>query len=80
MAQMTFIDFFSGIGGFRQGLELAGMHEERDLGCPTLHYFDVCLEGYLRFGFDAKVLEKALIDSVGRKKARLMLKEVRCYG
>jgi len=56
------------------------MHEERDLGCPTLHYFDVCLEGYLRFGFDAKVLEKALIDSVGRKKARLMLKEVRCYG
>ena len=23
--QLTFIDFFSGIGGFRRGLELAGM-------------------------------------------------------
>jgi len=25
MAQMTFLDFFSGIGGFRKGFELCGM-------------------------------------------------------
>lgn len=25
MNQLTFIDFFAGIGGFRRGLELAGM-------------------------------------------------------
>ncbi|MCD7750416.1 MAG: gamma-glutamylcyclotransferase [Lachnospiraceae bacterium] len=52
------------------------MHEERKLGCPTLHYFDVCLEGYGRFGFDHKLLFKALSDSVGKKLGRQMLREV----
>lgn len=52
------------------------MHEERQLGCPTLHYYDVCLEGYLRFGFDCRVLEKALTDSVGKRLGNRMLKEV----
>lgn len=39
------------------------MHEERTLGCPGRHYFEVCLEGYERFGFDKRILEKALEDS-----------------
>lgn len=45
------------------------MHEERPLGCPTRRYYDVCLEGYQRFGFETAVLEKALIDSVGEQEA-----------
>ena len=56
------------------------MHEERPLGMPTLHYYDICLEGYYRFGFNSKVLENALADSVGKKLARKMLKEVGYYG
>ena len=45
------------------------MHEGRPLGCPTRRYYDVCLEGYQRFGFETAVLEKALIDSVGEQEA-----------
>lgn len=52
------------------------MHEERSLGCPTYHYYDVCLEGYSRFGFEHRILEKALTDSVGVKFGKRMLKEV----
>lgn len=55
------------------------MHEERQRGCPTLHYYDVCLEGYQRFGFDSRVLEKALTDSVGKRLGNRMLKEVWGY-
>ena len=55
------------------------MHEERKLGCPTPHYYDVCLEGYRRFGFEEKVLEKALADSAGKRMANRILKEVRRY-
>lgn len=39
------------------------MHEDRPLGCPTCHYLDVCAEGYERFGFDKRLLRKALKDS-----------------
>lgn len=39
------------------------MHEDRPLGCPTYHYLDVCAEGYERFGFDKRLLRKALKDS-----------------
>lgn len=52
------------------------MHEERSLGCPTYHYYNVCLEGYSRFGFEHRILEKALTDSVGVKFGKRMLKEV----
>ena len=45
------------------------MHENRPLGCPNRRYYDVCLEGYQRFGFETAVLEKALIDSVGEQEA-----------
>lgn len=52
------------------------MHEERPLGCPTRHYYGVCFEGYCRFGFDTAVLEKALTDSVGKRIANQILREV----
>lgn len=51
------------------------MHEERPLGCPSFHYYNICLEGYCRFGFDRTVLEQALVDSVGKRYARQLLKE-----
>lgn len=39
------------------------MHEDRNLGMPTRRYVQTCIEGYQDFGFDIKILEKALIDS-----------------
>lgn len=35
------------------------MHEERNLGLPAMHYFDVLRQAYLKFGFDIKILEDA---------------------
>ena len=40
------------------------MHEERSLGCPTLRYYEVCLEGYIRFGFPRGILEQALKEKI----------------
>lgn len=39
------------------------MDECRSLGLPSAHYFGVLAEGYLRFGFDCKILCDALVDS-----------------
>ena len=39
------------------------MHEDRNLGMPTRRYVHTCIKGYQDFGFDIKILEKALIDS-----------------
>lgn len=55
------------------------MHEDRQLGCPTRHYYGICKEGYLRFGFDTGILEKALTDSVGKRMGKQMLREVGYY-
>ena len=55
------------------------MHEDRPLGCPTKHYYDICLEGYCRFGFKQTVLEQALYDSVGKRVEQHLLKEVGYY-
>ena len=52
------------------------MHEERKLGLPSLHYYEVCLDGYAHFGFDPGFLENALTDSVGKRYATKLLKEV----
>ena len=52
------------------------MHEERKLGMPSLHYYEVCLDGYAHFGFDPRFLENALTDSVGKRYASRLLKEV----
>ena len=51
------------------------MHEDRELGCPTGRYFDACLEGYQRFGFDPRCLGRALTDSVDRKTAKRFLEQ-----
>ena len=56
------------------------MHEDRPLGCPTFHYYDICLEGYCRFGFDRSILEQALMDSVGKQMGKKLMKEVGYYG
>ena len=39
------------------------MHDERKLGLPTLHYFEVLATAYEKFGFDMKILEDAYIFS-----------------
>lgn len=39
------------------------MHEERQLGLPSDSYVCTCLEGYRSFGFDAKILLKAVANS-----------------
>lgn len=39
------------------------MHEDRQLGSPSNHYLDICMEGYRRFGFDQNILLEALAYS-----------------
>lgn len=39
------------------------MHEDRELGCPSLAYIRTCKEGYRNFGFDQKYLETAYLRS-----------------
>lgn len=39
------------------------MHEERQLGLPNDSYVCTCLEGYRSFGFDAKILLRAVANS-----------------
>lgn len=39
------------------------MHEERQVGIPSLYYIDTCLAGYSAFGFDEGFLWKALENS-----------------
>lgn len=41
------------------------MHEDRELGLPTLYYVETCSEGYETFGFDTKLLEDAIRKSEG---------------
>lgn len=43
------------------------MDENRILGEPSEYYYQVCAEGYQRFGFDLRILEKAYLESTGRK-------------
>ena len=40
------------------------MNDSFPLQAPTIRYWDVCLEGYQRFGFDLNTLKKAYDDSV----------------
>ncbi len=39
------------------------MHENSPRGIPSQHYVDICMEGYLYFGFDAEILKKAIEKS-----------------
>ena len=43
------------------------MDECRPLGMPSDFYYRVCAEGYRRFGFDEKILKRAVRDSAWRK-------------
>lgn len=51
------------------------LHEDRQLGEPSMEYFNLLHEGYERWGFDAAVLDKALADSIGSRNAKKYLKE-----
>ena len=55
------------------------MHEDRPLGCPNFHYYDICYEGYCRFGFERNILQQALMDSIGKRSGKQFLKEVGYY-
>ncbi|MGN1113494.1 MAG: gamma-glutamylcyclotransferase family protein [Oscillospiraceae bacterium] len=39
------------------------MHEDRPMGIPTRRYVETCLEGYKDFGFDEKILFRAVKES-----------------
>ena len=43
------------------------MDEARPSGQPSEAYYRVCAEGYRRFGFDEKILQRAYRESTGRK-------------
>ena len=43
------------------------MDPERPLGQPTLNYYRICSEGYDRFDFDQRILERAYSESCGKK-------------
>ena len=43
------------------------MDESRPLGRPSEMYYQVCAEGYRRFGFDKRILQKAYRESTGKK-------------
>ena len=47
------------------------MDERRPLGRPSENYYQVCLEGYRRFGFDERILQKAYLESTGKKHSVL---------
>ena len=39
------------------------MHEDRPLGIPSGYYVRICLDGYRAFGFDEKILIRAIENS-----------------
>lgn len=64
------IDVFSLTNGRSLGTVKAFIYVMNDgfsLQAPTVRYWDVCLEGYRKFGFDEKILEKALSDTSSNK-------------
>ena len=44
------------------------MHEERQLGLPSRHYFETLAKAYHLFGFDMEILEEALRYSAPSEK------------
>ncbi|MFQ6807378.1 MAG: gamma-glutamylcyclotransferase family protein [Lachnospiraceae bacterium] len=43
------------------------LHEERQLGEPSMEYYKLLDDGYARWGFDVEILDKGLSDSIGVK-------------
>lgn len=50
------------------------LHEERLLGEPEPQYFTLLDDGYVRWQFDVRILDKALGDSIGIKAAKGYIK------
>lgn len=50
------------------------MHEYRELGAPSEDYYRLIADGYARWGFDRKILHKALADSTGNLHAAKLLR------
>ena len=44
------------------------MDENRKTGEPSDWYYHTCEEGYRRFGFDVRILQKAYEESTGKKR------------
>ena len=44
------------------------MHEERKLGIPSQFYINVCMQGYMDFGFDFEYIKKAIEITKGGMK------------
>lgn len=51
------------------------MHEYRQLGAPKAEYYHLISGGYDHWGFDRKILHKALADSAGYKRAEKLIKQ-----
>ena len=49
------------------------LHEERQLGEPSMEYYKLLDDGYARWGFDVEILDKGLSDSIGVKPAKAYL-------
>ena len=49
------------------------LHEERQLGEPSMKYYKLLDEGYARWGFNVEILDKGLADSIGVKPAKAYL-------
>ena len=49
------------------------LHEERQLGEPSMEYYKLLDDGYARWGFDVEILDKGLSDSIGVKAANAYL-------
>ena len=43
------------------------MDESRPLGAPADWYYVLCADAYRRLGFDRRILEKAYLESTGRR-------------
>ena len=43
------------------------MDEGRPLGQPSESYYQICAEGYRRFGFDERILQRVYRESTGKK-------------
>ena len=49
------------------------LHEERQLGEPSMEYYKLLDDGYARWGCDVEILDKGLSDSIGVKAANAYL-------
>ena len=53
------------------------MHEERQLSCPDVEYFDLLCGGYSDWEFPLDTLKRGLSASIGRTEAIRYLKKLR---